>query len=46
MSALERVMFVLQIPTPDLNLIPIRRMRALAVMLLEATVTRMMTGRQ
>lgn len=44
--ALERAMFVLQIPILDLNLIPIRRMLALVVMLLEATVTRMTTGRQ
>lgn len=43
---LESVTFVLQIPILDLNLIPIRRMLALVVMLLEATVTRMMTERQ
>lgn len=43
---LESVMFVLQIPILDLNLILIRRMLALVVMLLEATVTRMMTERQ
>lgn len=42
----ERVMSVLQILTLDLNLIPIRRMLALVVTLLEATVTRTMTGRQ
>lgn len=42
----ESVTFVLQIPILDLNLILIRRMLALVVMLLEATVTRMMIERQ
>lgn len=40
------VMSVLQIPTLDPNLIPIRRTLALVVTLLEATVTRTMIGRQ
>lgn len=40
------VMSVLQIPTLDPNLIPIRKTLALAVTLLEATVTRTMIGRQ
>lgn len=44
--AFKRAMSVLQILTLDPNLIPIRRTLALAVTLLEATVTRTMIGRQ
>lgn len=42
----KRAMSVLQIPTLDLNLIPIRRTLARVATLLEATVTRTMIGRQ
>lgn len=42
----KRAMSVLQIPTLDPNLIPIRRTLARVATLLEATVTRTMIGRQ